>query len=502
MILSASSGYFEVLFNNKENFIENAKNTVDLKEEVDSSTLEMLLSYIYTGEINVNSHNVQDIARVSNIFELMELVEYCSKFLESNIDVGNCIGILRFADFYGFQELYFEAKHFVERKFAEVCKEEEFLELSPKLLKSFLRSESLSIDSEYQVLSCTLKWILKDESGRLEYLAEFINLIRMPLIPPEKIKNFAESCTHAEILKALAPYFTSDAKATDTSMEVAETTNNPGYNFIRLQPRMCSRRRIYVLGGLNIRFNDRQSPCTLHTMVKLNMHTGSWDYESPFFYPRSSHCVVLLNGKLYLIGGECDSLILDTMEIYDPESQPPDNWIKGSSMNHPRSAFGACAHGKYIYVFGGKGNYSSRTIERYDPTKNQWTFFANMPLPRFGMQVVEHDGLIYIIGGRFNNQALDTLMSFNPDSGEFKCLAPMNIPRSEFGCTVLHGHIYVIGGVDSSNEPSPTVEQYNITEVCRNRVGCVLAKYEINCICLLTRINGLTWRHSRLVDRL
>ena len=135
-------------------------------------------------------------------------------------------------------------------------------------------------------------------------------------------------------------------------------------------------------------------------------------------------------------------------------------------MNQPRSSFGACVHDGYIYVFGGKSS-NGQLIEQYDPQTTKWSYYGQMPIPRYGMQVVEYDNLIYIIGGRnsYTNHALNSLITYNPDTREFRELAPMNIARSDFGCAILHGCIVVIGGLDASKEPLTTVEQYNPTEV-------------------------------------
>ncbi|KAH9388904.1 hypothetical protein TYRP_008253 [Tyrophagus putrescentiae] len=468
VVLAASSGYFDVMFNNKENFIENEENKINLSEDVDPQTCETLLTYIYTGEITVNANNVQDIARISNMFELMELVEHCSTFLEKSISKNNCIGILRFADFYGFPQLYYTTKRYVEYHFAEVSSEEEFLELTPKLLKQFLRSESLSIDHETQVLIGTLDWIMKDQNDRLQYLEEFINLIRMPLISPVQLKKCIAKYTLPAIADALAPYLKSQSSGAKLP-QPAPSSHEPmeekdlSYSLIRHQARMCSRRRVYIIGGLKHVSNDRQMSNTLNTMVKLDLHTGTWDASASFGYQRSSHCVVNFQGKIFLIGGECDSLILDTVQVFDPDTATGEaTWKEVARLTTPRSAFGACVYKNNIL-----GHCSGHTIERYDPDTEEWEICGTMPQSLQGMQVVEYDGLIYIIGGRSPAQgynSLNTLLCYSPETGEFKELAPMNSARSDFGCAVLHGHIYVIGGLDSNNDPLTTVEQYNITE--------------------------------------
>src|SRR5699024_1375664 len=125
----------------------------------------------------------QEIAHIASIFQLMDLVNYCSKFLESNLKPSNCIGILCFADLYGLSSLSFEAKRYIERNFAEIIREDEFLELPANLFKSFLKSENLSIESEYQVFVSTIRWILHNEKERSKFLEEFVDIVRMPVIP-------------------------------------------------------------------------------------------------------------------------------------------------------------------------------------------------------------------------------------------------------------------------------------------------------------------------------
>lgn len=459
------------------NFLEKSQSQMELTE-IDPEIFDLILSYIYTGDIIVNSLNVQDIARASNMLELVDLVDYCSKYMESSIRTKNCIGILCFADFYQLQSLCFKAKRFVERNYAEVCFEAEFLDLPITLLRGFLRSENLSIDDEFQVLKSTIKWILSDASNRIAHLEECISLIRMPLITSIQMKELIDNCPDGAVRFTLSSLLKNGDEKTEESTD---------YNIIRYQPRMCLRRRIYVCGGLNIRYPERQSPHTLPTMFRYNLHTAQWDNDPPFFYPRSSHCVVQLSGKLYIIGGECDSLILDTMEIFDPNSHDGNKWERGPNMIQPRSSFGACVHGSNIYAFGGKGLCASQTIEQYDSNDQQWKYFDRMPKPRYAMHVVQFNGLIYIIGGRCeNNQTKNTLFSYDPTTKQFKVLASMKMARSDFGCAVLHGNIYVFGGLDSTGEPLTTVEQYNITEVN------IFVYLKLNLIFLiyLYRING------------
>lgn len=454
VILAAASSYFEAMFHNQECFVENSNNFIELKD-VDSRVFETILDYIYTTQIDIDVGNVEEIAQVASMLQLMDLMEMCSVFLRKNVQINNCVGILCFADSHGFHSLSFDAKRFIENNFAEIIKEDEFLELPHNIFRTFLKSESLSIDSEYQVLTCTIRWVLHDEQNRLQFLNEFINIIRMPVIPIEKIEAFRNCCSHKEVANAIDNYLKSQLESTEDDSEVMR---NHGYDFIRQQPRMCARRSIYVIGGqYKVRNDDRAT----NKVERFDMHTHCWSEEECVSIPRSNHCAVRLADKLYVIGGKCESLILDTMEIYDCVTG---KWKNGPSLNQPRTDFGACVFDSAIYVFGGAGP-SGKSIERFDPKLNKWIYYGEMPVPRHSMHVVEHNGLIYIIGGIVADSVCSSVFVYNPRTRVFTTKAQLNTPRFKFGCAIMHNNIYVIGGTCTSGGYISTVEQYNPKEV-------------------------------------
>jgi hypothetical protein len=117
--------------------------------------------------------------------------------------------------------------------------------------------------------------------------------------------------------------------------------------------------------------------------------------------PRCNLGVTALNGLVYAIGGEDDSLLLfDSTECYDPALN---TWSSVASMQAPRVGFGVCVVDSCIYVIGGLiggwgGTEVAGTIEKYDPQENQWSVAGNMETKRFHLGVEELNGLIYAIG--------------------------------------------------------------------------------------------------------
>ena len=65
--------------------------------------------------------------------------------------------------------------------------------------------------------------------------------------------------------------------------------------------------------------------------------------------------IAVLNGRVFVCGGEVDSQILANGEIYNPHE---DNWSEMAAMTIPRCEFGMCALEGYLYAFGGLFTFS------------------------------------------------------------------------------------------------------------------------------------------------
>ena len=56
-----------------------------------------LIEYAYTGNININKHNCQNLLSAANLLEVMPDRDACCQFLDRNMDETNCLGIHCFA---------------------------------------------------------------------------------------------------------------------------------------------------------------------------------------------------------------------------------------------------------------------------------------------------------------------------------------------------------------------------------------------------------------------
>ena len=133
------------------------------------------------------------------------------------------------------------------------------------------------------------------------------------------------------------------------------------------------------------------------TVEKYDPVNNTWKYVQPMSKKRNDFGVGVLtdsrDGKqyMYAVGGENLSNSLKSVERYDYES---DSWTPVASMLQNRShhtvAVVTEADGKqYMYAAGGKKatfeqNNALKTVERYDPLKNEWTYVDDMSTVRTG----------------------------------------------------------------------------------------------------------------------
>lgn len=100
--------------------------------------------------------------------------------------------------------------------------------------------------------------------------------------------------------------------------------------------------------------------------------------------------VALLDGKVYVVGGEIESCILDNGDCYDPRE---DKWTSIAYMVESRCEFGLCALDNCLYAFGGwVGEDIGSSIEVYNPVADVWSLHGHLPEPRFSMGVVAYEG--------------------------------------------------------------------------------------------------------------
>ena len=457
VVVAAASPFFAALFESKENsFIENSENCIEL-QEITAENGEKVISYLYSGDIELDANNVQEIAKASSMYQLSNLFELCLEFMFGNIDPVNAIGLLCFAEYYASNSYKIRIKRYIEQNFSEICGGDEFKMLPESILKSFLRSEDLSIFSEDEVLLATLNWFAHDERKRMKFFREFIGYLRMPLVSAAEIDEIRSKFRNTNILKHFEELL--------QPRHCEEVTNTP-YFQIRFHPRFCARKRIFVIGGNTP--NNGPEIVGSNQVKTIVMSMDTWKViQGPLLIDRvaESSCNIL-GDYLYVVGGIFQGTTRQTVQRLNIR-QKNAIWQRFAPMNNCRHSSSLVVHKQKLYAIGGKdGMHPILNIEVYDPDQHRWIFHSILPQQIVGSATVKIGSSCYFIP---NCHAVEWsfFYKYDMDTGIFEELpfwSSENI-RSQFVTVVLQDSIYVIGGIDVYNKPSKLMNVYNIREV-------------------------------------
>jgi len=435
VVLAAASSYFNAMF------------TSDLKESrqdevalygVEFSALEDLVNFCYTGRIEINVDNVQNLLSASSLLQLANVKQACVQFLHRVLHPTNCLGIRSFADTYSCVDLVEAADVFAVKNFSEVARSEEFLTLSPEEVVEMISREELNVRTEEEVFEAVSAWVRRDEDERKDFLPELLKNVRLPLISPQYLCDKV-SCD--ELIK-------SNLACRDLVDEAKDYHLMPErrckLQSTRTKPRRCSEAAglIYAIGGLT------SSGEALSTVEAYDTLTGLWVPGLPMSTLRTRVGVTVLENKLYALGGFDGHKRLSTVECYDPQMKA---WKAVTPMNTRRSALGAVVLNGKIFVVGGyDGHISLSTVECYSPASNMWSFMTPMSTLRSAAGITELNGKIYAIGGHNGLSIFNTVEVYDPQTDTWSPSPPMSVRRCRVGVATLNGRIYVCGGYDGS----------------------------------------------------
>lgn len=243
-----------------------------------------------------------------------------------------------------------------------------------------------------------------------------------------------------------------------------------------------------------------------------------WTTRSPMPTARANAAAAVINGKIYVLGGELRTesatTVLASVDVYDPVA---DNWTSTAPMPAPRTGHTATVLGGRIYVLGGHdGSGGGKdNVWEYDPSSNSWTVrtattlvldghsavamapyilvypaqieeayayevgadtwwaITSAPVRYAGHASVAVGPSVYLVGGSYQdlgiggyytkytgaNLEFDAEESYgSPNAWTYHASMPTG--RAELALAVVDGEIFAIGGTNADG-PSRAVEKYD-----------------------------------------
>lgn len=430
-VLAACSPYFYAMFAGE--LVESRAKVVPM-QDIHPDIMENLVEFAYTGRVNITVDNVQAMLATTCLIQFNEVADLCCKFLETQLDPSNCLGIRKFVEAHGCSNFLESIDRFVLRKFREVAKSDEYNLLPCELLVKVITSDDLNVKVEEEVYEAVMKWVNYNISERSEKLPVILENVRMPLLS----KDYLLSKIDRE------PLIRSNMVCRDLMDEAKNYYLLPDcraqMRTKRMRPRKSTVGWLFAVGG-------KEAGETIANSVEcFHKFSNKWQRAGALNSARQQLGVGVINGSLYAVGGSDGYSRLNSVERYERES---DRWVYAKSLNTSRSGVGVGTLGDALYALGGyDGRTCLKTVERFDPQVDCWSCVASLNVTRSFPGVAELGNNLFVIGGNDGTSFLNSCERYNPLTNKWSYVPPMSRPRAGIGAAVVDGILYVAGGFD------------------------------------------------------
>ena len=208
-VLAMVSEYFRATFDYQTTLDEN-----EMKIDVtDAETFEELLTFAYTGEIKINSSNIEKVLVTSNFLGIKNIEEFCETYLMGNLTLDNCVELFIIADRYCLQNLAKQTRKKCCRNLKTLFSGEKFFSVPVSIIEDLLSDNKLKIlkfghdttpmkklEREELLYLLTLKYISLNwcENGysQNQRLTNLLTLVKLPILSREFMLEGLKSMTN------------------------------------------------------------------------------------------------------------------------------------------------------------------------------------------------------------------------------------------------------------------------------------------------------------------
>ena len=477
MVLSCFCSFFDEYFATETN--NQINNLVVDIPDVEGKLLELLIQYIYTGQICINSDNVFDILSAADHLELDEVKEFCFEFLNEYMTSDNCVTILITAKQYKNFSLRDKVYKHISDNFQTITKTPVFLNLENEELFFIVYHLKTKFYVNDEVLCRSLlSWTKQDEGTRKQHfhsiLFKFVNVDKLSYSLVRDLLNESLICnvseyfdllnTRMKILKSRETKILSvGGWHTATQVKTVFSLNDkPNVVYPDLPIPLdyhCTLKVnnfVYCIGG---RITD-ESISNRAFNLNLNETEMEWNEIAQMNDKRSSHDTAVFNDTLVICGGGDGKKWFSSSEAYDAQLN---KWNQISSLKQNRAANQLATSDGCLYTMGGyNGKKYLSSVERLDGLKQSWKSVSSMQSPRNIFAAVSCDDVIYAIGGwNDDSKALKSTEKYDCAADKWIYVSEMNIGRCLHSACVMQGKIFVVGGRNVEEEPVKEIERYD-----------------------------------------
>lgn len=481
VVLIAASKYFDIMFSS--GLKEAGADVIHIKE-VSANIFGDILSFIYSGEIHIDTDNVEALLHASCCFQIHPLKDKCEHFLMGHITSENGVGLWCIARAYSCEKLTTKTYNFVLDNFDQIVRHDEILKVDFEDMLKVVSDNNLRVENEETVCNVALRWINHDIEGRQKYFVDILPEFRLFQISMEYLLEkllsnaiIRQSDKCIDILKSAIKYHTMpEMRHTISSLKTRIRTSSNKVALTLVLGKRKSEEYTEVIGYSDtnrkwvtlclapIETGDGLAACPVGNDVYVSGGTKKpnsvyqfsaklfrWIEKAPMMERRSKHSMVAVGNSVYAIGGY-NFHTIGSVEEFDMNMNM---WTSVGKLTHAVAGTSATVLAGNIYIFGGWHGLSEETsiIQCYNPITNQCTVVGKLPSPHMDTRaltvenktyVVGTGGEVYLFEEDYKVELVNKITDFN---------------KKDFGLFSENGSLFCLGGENFDNIDSDGEEK-------------------------------------------
>ncbi|XP_059609563.1 kelch-like protein 26 [Phlebotomus argentipes] len=468
-VLASCSEYFRAMFTDAMK--ESQQHEISLNG-VTAAGIELLLEYAYTSKLELNLANVQDVLSAASHIQLDAVVEACSNYLQSQLDVDNCVDIVSIAEMYSLDKLRQRVYRYICAHLSEFVKTHEICVLARHQLEHILACDYPVDCSEVVVLNIVLQWITKSEKTLhdVRTCSRLLGLVRLAEVSPSDVERtlqavgVSSNCALFGLTKSLAQ--SQKRLVVPVSSQENALVNSRGMELALVK-----------VGGFGLEGITNDITYYLPSVKKWRHLTSIPHVE------QCNYGIATLRNELYVVGGCYNVCLKEYIHPFGFRFSPMSNsWTTIAPMQQDRCRFSLNFVGEFLYAVGGASEVDEiedldldvgdvieqqgSTAECYDPSTDKWTYIPSMPGNRTQHAGAAQDHFLYVSGGLDRHRVLSSFYRYNTKMQVWEQLPPMLTPRADHMMVSINERMYVCGGwtersMADSRTLIDTIDVYN-----------------------------------------
>ncbi|CAI5455785.1 unnamed protein product [Caenorhabditis angaria] len=493
VLAAVSPALFDMFNDESEKEKENVNGVIQT-----NGTTNALVNFAYTAYLEINSIKVAELYKTAFALQMTPVIKACGHFLGENLQINNCIGIRRQANFQNDSSLMNNVDKFIKDNFSKIVNDsKEFTTLPCIQTRIIIPVNDGNVKTHAEnnggLAEMALKYFQSVPHDRAEHAIDILTCkTHILYMDEDHLADCLEMDERSSVgsCDIIQDYKKSGKDRKDVAKAVQEPVSNHAINHrvngavpVRLNASRIQNMRASNESLDSVGTNDSDPQETIETLLIAT------DRAAPQYFSS----LVVLYRRLCVISMQ----ITDNEELLKSkrDANPVDAQKAAllsrlisctgrqrtplAAMSAPRCSIGASFLNGKIYVCGGYDRGEClKSVEEYDVLTGQWRNVASMKTERGRFDCAVNGGKVYAIAGSNGNNDLKSAETYDPKTNTWTPIPSLKNAKCHNGCASYDNFVYCIGG-STDQVVLKDCERYNVqTECWENIAPMEFARYQ------------------------